>query len=134
MMRTLIVADEGGVFAAVTAMVSGIDRVEIAGYASGAAPIDRIVAAMAPDVVLVDEMRWSGLALARIREARAADALAVVVGLARRPDAGWILEGLHAGATAVVPREMAPATFAQLLRETLAGDRGAREPAAVAAA
>jgi DNA-binding NarL/FixJ family response regulator len=133
-MRVLIVADEGAVLAAITAAVCRLDRVEIAGYASGRAHVDRIVAAMAPDVVLVDEMRWSGLALARIAEARAADALSVIVGLAHRADADWIVEGLRAGATAVVPRDMPPATFSQLLRELPAGDRGVREPAPAAAA
>jgi DNA-binding NarL/FixJ family response regulator len=130
-MRALIVADEGAVHAAITASLRPLDRVEIAAYASGRVPVGRIVGAVAADVVLVDEMRWYGLALARIAEARAADRLAVIIGLAHRSDAEWILDGLRAGADAVVPRDLAPQTFWRLLQETLSG---AGEAAARAAA
>jgi DNA-binding NarL/FixJ family response regulator len=130
MIRALIVADDGAVLAALTATLSQLERVQIAAYASGRAPVDRVVGAVAPDVVLVDEMCWSGFALARIAEARAVDPLAAIVGIAHRADADWILDGLRAGASAVVPRDLPPETFWQLLRETLAAQRTACEPAA----
>jgi DNA-binding NarL/FixJ family response regulator len=120
MMRAIVVADEGRVFASLTSLLCALPRVEIAAYASGRARLDRIVDATAPDVVLVDEMRWCGLALSRIAEARAAGGDAIIIGLAGRPDADWIVDGLRAGADAVVPRELPPDTLWRLLCETSA--------------
>jgi DNA-binding NarL/FixJ family response regulator len=130
MMRALVVADEGRVLAALTSTLCALPHVEIAAYASGRARVDRMVGATAPDVVLVDEMRWCGLALSRIAEARGAGARAIIIGLAARPDADWIVEGLRAGADAVVPRELPPSMLWQLLCETSARRQAAERGAA----
>jgi DNA-binding NarL/FixJ family response regulator len=50
-----------------------------------------------------------------------------VIGLVERPDAGWIVEGLRAGATAVVPRDLDPSTLALVLDEALAHDSRVNE-------
>jgi DNA-binding NarL/FixJ family response regulator len=120
MIRVLVVADSGDVLARITASLCRLDRVDIAGYASGRAPVGAQVVAIAPDVVLVDEMCWTGLALSRLGEIRDADPSAVVIGLVERPDAGWIVEGLRAGASAVVPRDLEPETLDLVLHEALA--------------
>jgi DNA-binding NarL/FixJ family response regulator len=93
--------------------------VDIVAYASGRAHLEAIVRAVGPDVVLVDEMHRPGQALLRITEVRAAEPLAAIVGLTDRPDSPWVAEALHAGATAVVPRDLAPETLGLVLREAL---------------
>jgi DNA-binding NarL/FixJ family response regulator len=128
MTRTLVVADSGAVMAAVTAKLCHLENVEIVAYASGHAHVDAIVRATAPDVVLIDEMCWPGLALARVAETRAAWPPAVIIGLAEHPDTSWVLDGLRAGAAAVVPRDLDAAMLALVLREALAAAPQAHEP------
>jgi DNA-binding NarL/FixJ family response regulator len=127
MIRVLVVADSGDVLAGITGVLSQLERVDIVAYATGRSPVDAIVRAVAPDVVMVDEMCWAGLAVARVREIRASRPGAVVIGLVERPDAGWIVDGLRAGADAVVPRDLEPETLDLVLREELAS-RGAATP------
>lgn len=123
MIRVLVVADCGTVLSRITGALCRLERVDIVAYASGRSSVHAIVRAVAPDVVLVDEMRWAGLAVARVSEVRAAHPAAVVIGLVEHPDAGWIVDGLHAGAAAVVPRDLQPETLSLVLEETLAGER-----------
>jgi DNA-binding NarL/FixJ family response regulator len=120
MIRVLVVADSGDVMQRVTATLCQIDRVDIVAYASGRTPVDQVVRAVGPDVVLLDEMCWPGLALTRLAEVREACPLAVVIGLVERPDDSWIVEGLKAGAGAVVPRDLEPETLQLVLGEALA--------------
>ena len=120
MIRVLVVADSGDVMQKVTATLCRIDRVDIVAYASGRTTVGGITRAVAPDVVMVDEMCWAGLALARVKEVREAQPTAVVLGLVGHPDAGWIVDGLRAGATAVVPRDLEPETLQLVLDEALA--------------
>jgi DNA-binding NarL/FixJ family response regulator len=117
--RTLIVADAGSVLAAITSSMCRLEHVDIVAYASGRTRVDQVVGAVGPDVVLVDEMRRPGQALERIAEVRAAAPLAAVVGLTDRPDSSWVAEALRAGATAVVPRDLAPETLGLVLGEAL---------------
>jgi DNA-binding NarL/FixJ family response regulator len=119
MIRVLVVADSGDVLSRITGQLCRLERVDIIAYASGRAPVDAIVRATAPDVVMVDEMCWAGLALARVAEVNEAHPGAVVVGLVERPDAGWIVEGLRAGAAAVVPRDLDHETLALVLDEVI---------------
>jgi DNA-binding NarL/FixJ family response regulator len=118
--RILLVADSGAVMASITATLADLPRVDIVGYASGRAPLAAVMASIGPDVVLIDEMRRRGLAAERIAEARRAHPSAAIVALAERPESLWVAEALRAGATAVVPRELAPATLDLVLTEVLA--------------
>jgi DNA-binding NarL/FixJ family response regulator len=114
--RALVIADSGAVFAAVTSTLWLTGAVEIVGYASGAANVSAIGRSTLPDVVLVDAMRWPGLALKRIAEVRASAPAAVVVGLCESADDAWVVDGLHAGASVVVPRRLDAPTLAAVLR------------------
>ena len=120
MIRVLVVADSGAAMAAVTDSLWAIAGVEIAGYSSGRAPVAAVVHAVQPDVAVVDQMSWTGLALNRIQEIRAAQPDVAVLGLSDR-DADWVIAGLRAGANAVVPRDLQPATLALVLREVTGG-------------
>jgi DNA-binding NarL/FixJ family response regulator len=116
-MRVLVVADSGAVMAVVTRALSRLDDVEIVGYASGSARVDRLVRSIRPDVVLVDEMRRPGPALERLGEAR--DAGTVVVGLTAGFGSAWAVEALHAGALAAVPRDLRGEVLDRVLREAI---------------
>jgi DNA-binding NarL/FixJ family response regulator len=118
--RTLVIADASTSRASLTGALCSLPEVDIVAHASGSAPVGPIVTAIRPDVVFVDELRWVGEAVARVREVRLAHPAAVVIGLVERPDAGWIVDGLRAGATAVVPRDLDPTTLALVLDEALA--------------
>jgi DNA-binding NarL/FixJ family response regulator len=126
MIRVLVVADSGEVLSRITEVLCRLAHVDIVAYASGRAPVDAIVRTVAPDVVMVDEMCWAGLAVARVDEVRASRPEAVVIGLVERPDAGWIIEGLRAGASAVVPRDLEPETLSLVLQESLSATAAAQ--------
>ena len=124
MISLLLVADSGTTMQALTTRLGSVVGVEIAAYASGAAPIAAIVAATRPDVILVDEMPHTPRALMRIAEATAAFPTVKVVGMTERVEGGWAPDALRAGACAVVPRDIAPGGLALVLAE-VAADRGA---------
>ncbi len=129
MIRALVVADSGIAMSAVTAKLCRIDALDIVAYASGRARVDHVARLVAPDVVLVDEMCWPGLALARIAEVRSVAPLAAVIGLTSRTDGEWTAAGLQAGASAVIPSDLSRETLELVLREVLEA-RG-RAPEAV---
>jgi DNA-binding NarL/FixJ family response regulator len=117
--RALVIADSSPTRTSITGALCAISAVDIVAHASGTAPVGTLVETIRPDVVFVDELRWVGEAVARVREVRTAHPEAVVIGLVERPDAGWIVDGLRAGATAVVPRDLDPTTLALVLDEAL---------------
>jgi DNA-binding NarL/FixJ family response regulator len=120
MIRALVVADSGTAMASITASLSSLLHVEIAGYASGRARLAAVVEAVMPEVVLIDEMRHPGQALERIAEMHALQPGVAVIGLADGPESAWVGAALRAGATAVVPRGLEAATLGLVLREALA--------------
>jgi DNA-binding NarL/FixJ family response regulator len=130
MIRTLVVADSGPAMASITASLSTLLHVEIVGYASGRAPVAAVVHSLVPDVVLVDQMRHASRALERITETRACEPGVAVVGLAERPESLWMGDALHAGANAVVPRDLDGATLALVLDEVLAPTAHSQKSAA----
>jgi DNA-binding NarL/FixJ family response regulator len=119
MIRVLVIADSGAAMATITASLALLPEVHIAGYASGVSRVDRILHGTPVDVVLVDEMARSGLALARVAEIREAHPAAAIVGLTARPESGWARDGLRAGAAAVVPRDLAAAVLGAVLHDVL---------------
>jgi DNA-binding NarL/FixJ family response regulator len=120
MTRVLIVADSGAAMRSITASLQPLRHIEIAGYAAGGRRVGDLVRSLAPDVVIVDEMSRVGLALARIGEIRTAVPAVSIVGLAARPDSSWIVEGLRAGAGAVVPRQLGSELLGQVLDHAVA--------------
>jgi DNA-binding NarL/FixJ family response regulator len=125
--RVLVIGDSSPTRAGITRALCRIERVDIIAHARGRTSIYTLVETLRPDVVFVDELRGPGLAVTRVREALAAHPATVVIGLVERPDAGWIVEGLRAGATAVVPRDLDPSTLALVLDEALAHDSRVNE-------
>jgi DNA-binding NarL/FixJ family response regulator len=124
-MRAIVIADSGPVLASVTRALVEIHGLEIVRHASGRTRVDALVRGFAPDLVLIDEMRWPPLALARVREVRRAAPGAAIVVLAEGLEGNWLADALRLGAAAVMPADADPDTFRQVLTEVIA-----RTPAA----
>jgi DNA-binding NarL/FixJ family response regulator len=119
-MRAVVIADSGPVLASVTRALVELGGVDIVRHASGRNRVGALVRGFAPDLVLIDEMHWPPLALARVREVRAAAPAASVVVLAEQLEGRWLADALRLGAAAVMPASADPDTFRQVLSEVLA--------------
>jgi DNA-binding NarL/FixJ family response regulator len=117
--RIALVADSGSAMEAMTRSVSALARVDIVRHCHGHAPIAPALVRFAPDLVLVDEMGWPRLALRRVQELHEALPDARIVVRAARPEAGWLAEALHAGASAVVPATAGAETLGLVLAEVV---------------
>lgn len=120
MTRVVVVADSGPVLASLTAAVGTVPGAYIVRHGSSAGPLDRLVAPLAPDLVVIGDLLVPEDALARLAEVRSAAPAAQVVVLSSSPEAGWLADALRAHAAAVLPGNLAPATLGVVLREVLA--------------
>jgi DNA-binding NarL/FixJ family response regulator len=118
-MRAIVIADSGSALAALTRALVEIDRVEIVRHASGRTHVDALVHEFSPELVLIDEMRWAPLALARVREVRHAAPHASIVVLAERLEGSWLADALRLGVAAVMPASADADTFRRVLAEVL---------------
>jgi DNA-binding NarL/FixJ family response regulator len=140
MTRVVVVADSGAVLADLTAAVATVPGAHIVRHGNSSGPLERILAPLAPDLVVMGDLRAPANALARLAEVRRAAPRAQVVVLSSTPDAGWLADALRAEASAVLPGNVAPQTLGVVLREVLAtgpvlpvGEPEVREPAGAAA-
>jgi len=133
MTTVVMVADCGSEMARLTAAISALPNMEIVRYASGRTPVSRIVAAHAPELVLIGDMMPRQVTLDRVVEARAAAPRAAVVVLAADAGARWFATALRAGATAVLPGEPSMKALGAVLREVLAPDPPGAAPVALVA-
>ena len=89
-------------------------------HGSSAGPLDRIIAPLAPDLVLIGDLLSPDTALARIAEVQRAAPLAKIVVPSSTTEAGWLADALRARAAAVLPGNLEPHTLGLVLREVLA--------------
>jgi DNA-binding NarL/FixJ family response regulator len=118
--RVVVVADSGPVLASLTDAVSTVPGAYIVRHSSSLVPLDRLVAPLAPDLVVIGDLRVPEHALARLAEIRRAAPGARVVVLSSSPEAGWLADALRAHAAAVLPGHLEPNTLGLVLREVLA--------------
>jgi len=126
----VVIADTGAALQRLSQVVEDLPDVYIIRYCSGRGPVRAATAAAAPDVVLVDEMRWPRMTLTRIADI--ADGAPVVV-CTSRPEARWLGDALRAGARAVVPYSVGATTLRHVMRDVLAAGDDASTDAALAA-
>jgi DNA-binding NarL/FixJ family response regulator len=119
MIRVVVVADSGPVLASLTAAVKTVSGAYIVRHANSAGPLDRIVAPLAPDLVLIGDLLFPDDALKRLAEVRRAAPAAKVVMLSSSPEASWLADALRAEASAVLPGRLEPDTLGLVLREVL---------------
>ena len=120
MTRVVAVAASGEVLASLTAAVETVPGAYLVRHASSAGRLDRILAALAPDLVLIGDLLVPDDALARLAEVRSAAPDAKVVVLSSSPEAAWLADALRAEASAVLPGHLEPQTLGLVLREVLA--------------
>jgi len=129
MTRVVVVADSGPVHADLTAAVGSVAGAYIVRHGHGHAPLDRLVAQVAPDLIVIGDLQNPDEALARLAEVRRAAPAAKVVILSSNPEASWLADALRAEASAVLPGSIEPGTLAIVLREVIAAPE--RLPVAV---
>jgi DNA-binding NarL/FixJ family response regulator len=119
--RVVVIADSGSVMADLTAAVGLVSGAYIVRYGSGGAPLERMIAQIGPDLVVIGDLRMPREALARLAEVRLAAPGAKVVVLSSSPEASWLADALRADASAVLPGNVEPQTLAVVLREVITG-------------
>lgn len=121
MIGVVIVADSGAALQRLSELMNSLPDVDILRHLSGGAPVGATVAAAAPDVVVLDELRWPGMTVRRIAEMSELSRARVIV-CTSHLEAGWLADALRAGASAVIPRSADAATLRIVLGEVLLGD------------
>jgi DNA-binding NarL/FixJ family response regulator len=91
-------------------------------YVDASRPCAKVVAEIAPDVLLVDETRTPGNALARIAEARAALPDLKILLLTSRMDPAWLARATSAGVDAAISQTPIALSLGALVREVAAGN------------
>jgi DNA-binding NarL/FixJ family response regulator len=119
MIRVVVVADSGAVFASLTAAVGTVPGAYIVRHASSSAPLDRVLGTLEVDLVVIGDLLSPDDALARLAETRRAAPSAKVVMLSSSPEAAWLADALRAQASAVLPGRLEPQTLGLVLREVL---------------
>ena len=130
MTRLAIVADHSLVAHSIRLALKQTAGFEVAGVLDGRSAIGDALAALQPDVVLVDDMRdgraaqarGGDRALDRLREARAALPAAQRLLLTLRMDEEWMDDAFEAGAHAVLSKSMHPVSLGTMLREVVRGN------------
>jgi DNA-binding NarL/FixJ family response regulator len=128
-----LIANSGPALEAMTRSLTSLPGVHIVRHCHGHARIGAGLRRCAPDLVLLDEMHWPGLALRRLEELRHELPNARVVVRAARPEAGWLADALRAGASAVVPATAGAETLGVVLAEVVSECRDESRPTALAA-
>jgi DNA-binding NarL/FixJ family response regulator len=119
MIRVVVIADSGPVLASLTAAVVTVPGAYIVRHGSSLGPVDRLVAPLEPDLVVIGDLLAPADALARLGEVRRAAPDARVVVISSSPEADWLADALRAEASAVLPGNLEPNTLGVVLREVL---------------
>ena len=120
MARVVVVADSGSALADLTAAVASVQGACIVRHASGRSPVERLMATLKPDLVVIGDLGVPAHALARLAEIRRAAPAARSVVLSDNADAAWLADALRAEAAAVLPGHVDARTLGVVLGEVLA--------------
>jgi DNA-binding NarL/FixJ family response regulator len=135
MKRLLVVAEDSLLVEAIALGLRKSGEFSLLGNVSPTASSSQAVAQTMADVVLIDDMDESELALRLIREIKLRREQVTVIALSLTMDAGWLDALFDAGAAGVVSKATPPLSLATLVRETIDGHvihvhrSAAREPA-----
>jgi DNA-binding NarL/FixJ family response regulator len=133
MKRLLLMADHPLIVQAIRLALRQTAGFQVVGYVDGRRSAHSVLAELRPDVVVVDDMKNSEDALARLRETAERVPSAECLLLTARMDQDWVDDAFAAGASAVVAKTVHPVALGTLLREIVAGNvvhRPRRAPAA----
>ena len=131
MRRLLIVADDALTGYAIRLALRQTTGFQVVGCLDGRTTLRGQVAALAPDVVLVDDADGPADVIARLRDLAEEAAAARVLLLTKDVSDARVAEAFDAGAHGVIAKTMHPVALGTLLREIVRGNVIQRyEPAA----
>jgi DNA-binding NarL/FixJ family response regulator len=122
MKRLLIVADRSMAVRSIRLALKQTVGFEVVGFVNGRMPVRDALVEHRPDVVLVDELEDSGVALQRLREATDHAPQAQLLLLTLRMEDAWLADVFEAGADAVLSKSMHPVSLGTTLREVVRGN------------
>jgi DNA-binding NarL/FixJ family response regulator len=122
MKRLLLMADHPLIVRAIRLALRQTAGFQVVGYVDGRRCAREVLLELRPDVIVVDDMKNSEDALARLREAADTAPSAECLLLTARMDEDWVDDAFVAGASAVVSKTLHPVALGTLLREIVAGN------------
>ncbi len=122
MIRLILADDHPVVREGIRGMLQGYDDIEVVGQASSGPEAVSLVAALAPDLVLMDLRMPGGDGVAATREIAAAHPATRVVVLTTYETDQDILRAIEAGAAGYLLKDIAPAELARSVRAAAAGE------------
>jgi DNA-binding NarL/FixJ family response regulator len=120
MTRVVIVADSGSTMSTLTAAVTAVRGAHIVRYGNSRTRLERLLAPVAPDVVVIGDLDTAAGALARLAEIAATAPGAKVVLLGDGQEVSWLPDALRARAAAVLPGNVDARVLAIVLGEVIA--------------
>ena len=121
--RLMVVADDPLSASALRRALRAASAFEVLdGYVDGAASFSAAMAAHAPHVVVVDQMRSRDATIARIAEIHALLPVAKIVLLQDQMDPAWLTAAATAGADAAIAKTFRLDGIGALVREVAAGN------------
>jgi len=121
MKRLAVVAEDSLIVEAIAIALRKSGEFDLVAHVDArSASVESIVGA-SPEVVLIDEIERTERAIELIGEIKAEDDGITVIVLTLAPEAGWLDEVFHAGASAAVSKATQPGALATMIRETLEG-------------
>jgi DNA-binding NarL/FixJ family response regulator len=126
--RVVIVADSGATMSALTAAVTAVRGAHIVRYGNSRTRLERLLGPVAPDLVVVGDMRTAASALVRLAEIAATAPAAKVVLLGDGPEVRWLPDALRARAAAVLPGNVEPRVLAIVLGEVITEENASAVP------
>jgi DNA-binding NarL/FixJ family response regulator len=122
-LRLLLVADDPLSASALRRALRAAAAFDVLdGYADGFASCAAVIAAQAPDVVVVDQMRSRDATIRRVGEIRAALPKAKIVLLQAAMEPSWLTAAAAAGADAAIAKSFRLEGIGALVREVAAGN------------
>jgi len=121
MKRLVVVADDSLIVEAIRIGFRTSGEFKLLGHANGRKTSARTIVDAAPDVVLVDDMDHSELAVSLIRAIKEQNDAITVLVLSIRMDPEWLDQVFDAGASGAISKAIQPAALSTLVRETLDG-------------
>ena len=121
MKRLVVVADNSLIVEAIRIGLRTSGEFNLLGHANGRKTSARTIVEAAPDVVLVDDMDHSELAVSLIKEIKDENEEITVLALTVRMDPEWLDQVFDAGASGAISKAIQPAALSTLVRETLDG-------------
>jgi DNA-binding NarL/FixJ family response regulator len=120
--RALIVSDNALSASTIRRSLRDASIRDVIGYVDAGRACAAQIAEVIPDVVIVDETRSAGDALARIAEVRAAQAAVKIVLLTSSMEPAWLAQASAAGVDAAIHKSRAALSVGALVREVVAGN------------